>query len=357
MKKYNLAYFYDKVHSRKAPFPFCAQVELTYRCSLDCIHCYCKGSECEEEELTTGEFKRIFDEIHSEGCLWLALTGGEPLIREDFLEIYAYAKEKGFIISIFTNGQLFNSRMIDFLTKAPPHSIEITLNGITEATYEKITQVKGSLPKVMENINALAARKLPVVIKTNLLRQNKDELARIKSWAESVSAPFKYDPLVYPRLNKDTTPCKHRLSYEDMVEAIRQDEDMLQQYQDDLHKTMPDFQRDCGYLYHCDSWLTQFFINPYGRLKVCLFSDKFSVNLREKPFSEAFYKTIPGILNEKFKTRSKCRSCDLRPICYWCPARAYLETGCEEAPVKYYCQSAKAILEEVKKASYEIPAL
>lgn len=349
MKNHELAHFYEKVHSRKAPFPIDAQVELTYRCNLDCIHCYCKGSRNKEKELTAVEFKKIFDEIYRQGCLWLALTGGEPLIREDFLEIYTYAKEKGFIISVLTNGQLFSKEIIKFLEKAPPYSIEVTLNGMTKNTYESISQVDGSFFRAIENIKDLARSKLPLIIKTNLLKQNKEEVVRIKKWAENILGKprpmhfFKYDPMVFPRLDGDKTPCEHRLSFREIAGILRQDEDMWQQYQEAIHEEKPDLERDRDCLYHCNSWLTKFFIDPYGRFKFCLFSKKFSSDLRKESFREAFYKTISVVLNERFKTASKCRSCHLRPICYWCPARAYLETGNEEKPVRHYCLLAKAI--------------
>lgn len=355
MKNHSLGYFCEKVHKRYPPFPFDAQVELTYRCSLDCIHCYCKGLEGKEEELTTNEFKRIFDEIHKQGCLWLALTGGEPLIREDFLEIYSYARRKGFVITIFTNGQLFNKKLINFLEKTPPYSIEVTLNGITKNTYERISQVEGSFSRVIENIKNLARNKLPLVIKTNFLKQNREEIVRIKKWVENILGKpsnkhyFKYDPIIYPRLNGSKAPCKHRLSFKEIAEVLKQDEDMWQQYQEGLHEDIPNLQRGCDYLYHCNSWLSQFFINPYGRLKFCLFSDKFSVNLKEASFKDGFNKVFPKILKEKFITDAKCRNCNLRPICYWCPTRAYLEMGNEEKPVEYYCQLAEATAEETKR--------
>ena len=87
--------------------------------------------------------------------------------------------------------------------------------------------------------------------------------------------------------------------------------------------------------------MQQFFINPYGRLKFCQFSEDFSVDLRKVSFKEAFYDVFPKLLEERFKTDSRCQSCRLRPICYHCPGRAYLETGDREAPVPYFCELAK----------------
>ncbi len=355
MKSCSLERFYRKMHERRTPFPFDCLFELTYRCNLNCIHCYCKGLEGKEEELTTDEIKRILDEIHQAGCIWLVLTGGEPLIREDFLEIYSYAKKRGFIIILFTNGQLFNEEIIDCLIKTPPYSIEITLNGITRDTYEKITRASGSFSKVIGNIKILAKNKLPVIIKTNLLKQNKNEVVKIKRWVEGILGKpknlhyFKYDPIIYPRLNRDKRPARFRLSSEEISEGLKEDQDMRQQYQEELHRDFSDSQGEAGCLYNCDAWMNQFFINPFGRRKFCLFSQDFSTDLRKFPFKEGFYGAVAKILKEKFKTHSKCRDCNLKPACYWCPPRAYLETGNEEDPVQYYCRLAKRISEETYK--------
>ena len=353
MKEVGLGVFYRGLLKKKEYYPWIGQLELTYRCNLNCIHCYCKGTE--SKELTTEQWRKIIDEIKQEGCLWLTFTGGEPLIRGDFLEIYAHARAKGFITTIFTNGQLFTKKIMDYLQKYPPESIEITLNGISESVYESISQVKGSFEKAVSVIKQIADKKLPLILKSNCLKQNKDEIGRIKQWADRLLGKghkrwkFKYDPMIYPRLNQDKTHCKYRLSFNELLEVKKRDPDIWREYQKGLHLGFPDLARDDGFSYRCNSWMNQFFISPYGRLKFCVFSDKFSTDLKTGSFKEGFYRIFPQILNERFGGVSKCKGCSLRPICYNCPARAYLETGDEEAPVEYYCQLAKAMEEEIKK--------
>lgn len=358
MKDISSGRFYGRLYNKKEHYPWHGQIELTYRCNLNCIHCYCKGSEDKDRELSTEEWKRIFDQIQREGCLFLTFTGGEPLIRDDFLELYSYAKEKGFIITLFTSAQAFTDEIMDYLVKSPPYSIEITLNGITKHTYETITQVKGSYLEVMNTIELLAKRRLYLKLKTNCLKQNKHELAKIKAFTEQLLGKlpkskyyFGYDPMVYPRLNADRSVCDFRLSPEELVQLRKQDPDIWREYQKNLHCDFPDLRRDRSFLYHCNAWMGQFFINPYGRLQFCQLSEKFSTDLKTTSFKQGFYNVFPKVLNEKFKTNSKCQNCSLRPICYHCPARAYLETGDEEAPVPYFCELAKAMAEQMQLAS------
>ena len=136
MKKNNLGRLFHRLMNKKEHYPWSGHIDLTYRCNLNCIHCYCKGSEDKDKELSTAEWKKILDEIHREGCIWLTFSGGDPLVRDDFLELYSYAKKKGFIITIFTNGHEVSKKVVNHLVKSPPFSMEITLNGITTNTYD-----------------------------------------------------------------------------------------------------------------------------------------------------------------------------------------------------------------------------
>lgn len=356
MKKLQRGYFFYKLYKKKRHFPFTGQLELTYRCGLNCIHCYCKGSEDKNRELAADEWKRILDVLQKEGCLHLCLTGGDPLIREDFLDIYSYAKRKGFIITLFITGQACSPKITEYLARFPPHFIEITLNGITKRTYESITQIPGSFLKVMRAIKELKEKGLPLFLKTNCLKQNKYEIVRIKKFTERLfdklprnKFRFAYDPMIFPRLNHDKAPTTYRLSFTELSEAIKQDPDMWKQYQEALDCSFPRLRRDRQFLYQCNSWMREFSINPYGYLKFCNFSDKFAVNLKTTTFKEGFYNIFPRLLNERFTTSSKCKKCPLKPICFHCPARAYLETGDEEGPVPYYCELAKATGREIKK--------
>jgi radical SAM protein with 4Fe4S-binding SPASM domain len=357
MNKIQAGYFFYRLNNKKAHFPLDGQIELTYRCNLNCVHCYCKGLESAEQELTTEEWKGILDMIQREGCLYLCLTGGDPLIRQDFLEIYSYAKKKGFFITLFTNGWALTSKCINYFLKSPPHRIEITLNGITKKTYESITGVAGSFAKVINTINLLKEKKMPLILKANCLKQNKFEIGRIKAFTEKLfdrlprnRYRFQYDQMIYPRYNGDKTPCNYRLSPVELLGVKKQDQDIWEEYQESLDCSFPNLNRDRRFLYQCNAWKKRFLINPYGYLKFCGFSDKFSINLKNTTFKEGFYYIFPKLLNERFKTESKCKDCQLRPICYNCPARAYLEIGDEEAPVPYYCRLAREKAKRMRKS-------
>lgn len=115
--------------------PVDASFAITHRCNLKCVHCYIPDHN-NSDELTLDELQGILDQIVDAGALLLWITGGEPLIREDFPEIYVYARKKGLIITLFTNGTLISDDIVDLLKRWPPRIVEISLYGGSEATYE-----------------------------------------------------------------------------------------------------------------------------------------------------------------------------------------------------------------------------
>ena len=118
--------------------PCFGMFELTYRCNLECVHCYLAGGRS-TPELPTAEVKRLIAEAAEAGCFSLLLTGGEPFVRADFREIYLHAKKLGLLIFLFTNGSAIPADFLPVLRRYPPALIDISLYGASEETYARVT--------------------------------------------------------------------------------------------------------------------------------------------------------------------------------------------------------------------------
>ncbi|MBN1668473.1 MAG: radical SAM protein, partial [Anaerolineales bacterium] len=114
----------------QARLPIAGSLELNLRCNLRCKHCYVShghGGIPGEVELSRAEIERLLGELAEAGTLWLLLTGGEPLLRRDFPEIYLAARRQGMLLTVFTNGTLITPRKADFFAEWRPFSLEISL--------------------------------------------------------------------------------------------------------------------------------------------------------------------------------------------------------------------------------------
>ncbi|MFB0564682.1 MAG: radical SAM protein [Candidatus Aminicenantaceae bacterium] len=327
----------DRTKAKNIPLE--GQMEVTFRCNLKCVHCYV-AEDSTKKELTFPQITDIIDQIHQEGCLWLCLTGGEPLMRSDFLEIYSYAKRKGFLVTLFTNGTLITSKIADYLREYPPFMIDITLNGITAETYEGITRVPGSFQKCLEGIDLILERNLPLTLKSNGMILNRDEILKIKEHVKRLGkAKYRFDSLLIPKLNGSREPCRLRLSPEEIIDIEYADDTMREQwrgyFQDEYE--IPDPEN----LYRCGAGVDSFCINPYGELQLCPELREPSFDLHHGSFREGFHRFFPKIRSAKYKTESKCKDCEVRHLCPQCPARAILENGEQEAPVEYFCALAR----------------
>ena len=127
--------FRDRAGLDRRRIPIEGTLETTYRCNLDCAHCYVNqpaGSREERaRELSLDRLKALVDEIVAEGCLFVLFTGGEVLVRPDFPELYLYTRSKGLLATIFTNGTLVTEGIADLLAEHRPDRVEISLYGMT----------------------------------------------------------------------------------------------------------------------------------------------------------------------------------------------------------------------------------
>ncbi len=323
--------------------PLMGTLELTFRCNNRCVHCYVnKRMDSDEErakELTRVEICRILDNLADDGCLWLLLTGGEPLTRKDFPEIYLYGKKKGFLITLFTNGTLITPWIADLLEEFPPRSIEITLYGVTEKTYEGVTRSPGSFERCRKGIDLLLERNLPLLLKTVIVKQNKHEFMSTKEFVEGLGLEFKFDALINGRLNGGPDITKLRIAPREVIELDMTDPRRGPEFVR-LHERTSTIEQDPDLLYCCSAGVNSFHIDPYGQLTPCIIVRDPSYDLRRGSFREGWHDFLPRIRTEKLKRKNKCVECDLRPICDQCPGWSQLEHGDPEIPVEYLCQVA-----------------
>jgi len=336
--------------------PLSGNLALTHRCSVRCVHCYLgeevSARENIDKELDTRQWKRIIDDITRAGCLYLLITGGEPLLRKDFKEIYCHAKTNGLLVTLFTNGMLMNDDILELFRRFPPKAVEITLYGATPGTHERITGVRGSHEKTLQGINKLIRQKINVRLKTILMTLNRHEFFEMQNMAGELGVKFRFDAAVFPGLNGDKSPMQLRVPVLEAIEKEFSDENRRQQWKDFFMKMGELPSQD--YLYQCGAGMTHFHIDPYGNLQPCLMITDLVYDLVTGDFFTGWKQVMPRIRERKPGNDYQCNRCRKRALCGFCPAFFKLENDAEDICSQYLCVMGQQRFEKIKGEHNEI---
>lgn len=358
VSKRNLADFslWEKIEDHRVPLDF--YLEITARCNNNCRHCFINLPEedvaAQNKELTLAEISDIADQAVELGAMWCLLTGGEPLLREDFFEIYLALKKKGLLLSLFTNACLVTQEHIALFKKYPPQYIEVSVYGISEEVYERVTRKPGSYADFRHGLDLLLESGIKIKLKTMALRSNYNELSEIAKFCREYSdSIFRFDPLLHLRYDQDPLRNKQihqeRLTPDEIVAIEKADEERSIALQNNCdHYIFSDNYRvDDDYLFHCGAGKSSFTVSYDGFFRLCfgLWHPDTIYNLRGGTLEEAWNRHIPKIRiirSQNPEFLQSCQNCPIVNLCLNCPAHAYLETGCMDAVVPYFCQVAHA---------------
>lgn len=352
---------WEKMKNKRNLISF--DLELTARCNLNCRHCCinleARDKEARQKELSLDEIKKIVDEAVSLGALWCLVTGGEPLLREDFFDIYLYLKKKGLLISVFTNATLINDRHIQLFKRYPPRDIEVTVYGVTEQTCERVTRKQGSFAAFMRGLNLLLKNGIKVRFKTMALRSNVKELSQIASFCrERTKDYFRFDPFLHLRFDgdkkKNTKIKSERLSPEEIVAIEQRDSERREALEKGCDNLINlEFAHfGCDHLFHCGTGNGSFTVSYDGFFRLCssLYHPTCIYDLKKGSLAQAWEDFVPKVRDMRSNRKEfleKCRKCPIINLCIWCPAHSHLETAELDKPVDYFCKVAHARAESL----------
>jgi radical SAM protein with 4Fe4S-binding SPASM domain len=286
--------------------------------------------------------------------LWCLITGGEPLLRSDFFDIYLYLKKKGLLISVFTNATLITDEHVEFFKKYPPRDIEVTVYGVTKETYEKVSAKPGSFLAFTRGLAKLLKAGIKVRFKAMALRSNVHELPLISEFCRKRTKDyFRFDPSLHLRFDRNKKRnaeiVSERLSAQEIVNIEKADGQRFQALLSGCDKLIsPEFAHyKCNHLFHCGTGNGSFSVTYDGYLKLCssLSNPDCLYDLKKAPLSRALKEFIPAVRDMRSNRKEfldKCRVCPIINLCIWCPAHSYLEAGELDKPVQYFCDVAHA---------------
>jgi radical SAM protein with 4Fe4S-binding SPASM domain len=355
---------WEKMKDKRGLVSF--DMEVTARCNNNCRHCCINlpagDKTAREQELSLEEIDEIASEAVSLGALWCLITGGEPLLRKDFGDIYLALKRKGLLVSVFTNATLVTAEHVRLFEKYPPRDIEVTVYGASQHTYEQVTRKPGSFAAFMRGLDLLLDSGVKVRLKAMALRTNVHELPEIARFCqERTKDYFRFDPFLNSRYDGDAVRNgeiqSERLSPEEIVAVERAHPGRFEVLRGCIDRLIvPQFcSRTCQHLFHCGAGNGGFTSSYNGLFRLCssLWHPDCVYELREGSLADAwrnFVPTVREMRSDNAEFLDTCRVCPLINLCMWCPAHAHLETGGLDQPVPYFCAVAHARAEALQSA-------
>lgn len=333
------------VRMRRDRVPVSGAFDLTYRCNFRCVHCYAghlvAQRVAEADELRTDEVLHLLSEAASAGLLNLLLSGGEPLLRPDFIDLYTAARRLGLLVTVFTNGSLLDRSHFDAFREYPPHMVEISIYGATARTYERITGIPGAFARTMRNVDLLVETGVRVGLKTMILRDNAQEVEAIEGLARGRGLRFRLDPLITPRLNRDPAPLAQRVEPGLAVSLeLRDGQRRATLAAFAQRQNAADAQRGWdprSRVYRCGAGLSTFNLDPTGVLRPCFMMRGMSYNTQEIGFAAAWRQIVAAVDGLAEATSEACVGCSEVYLCGYCPGLSELETGSMSEPPEYVC--------------------
>lgn len=323
---------------------------ITRLCNLKCTHCYLPAGFVDtnefpegyyrDSELTQSQCFRVIDEIAEiNSNVLLILTGGEPLLRPDILEISDYAARTGFLVVMGTNGVLLNDETVQRMSDHGVAGAGISLDAMDPVNHDKFRGMDGAWEGTMNGVEALKRANLDFLVQTSVTRWNYDEIPQIVDFAYELGAKvFNLYFLVRTGRGKtvmDITPAQYETMLSTLFELQAKYRGKMlvaakcaphykrviyeQQSDSPFLQAYPSGTCPCG-IYYCR-------ITPEGDLTPCPYMPVSVGNLKTESFATLWNQSkVFEELRDRKLLEGKCGVCEFRDVCGGCRARAYAAT-------------------------------
>lgn len=330
-------------------FPIHPVWEVTSACNLKCKHCHTSGGKPMADELTTEEGMNLIRQIASI-CEFrmLVLTGGEPLVRPDIIELISYASTLGLEISIATNATLITPEMVSKLKNAGVVNMAIGLDGAFERTHDAIRSTPGCFKRTMRGIYATKDAGLGLQINITMMKDNYSEIPALLDMAHGLGADIilLYN-LVPVGRGRESEIELSRDQFKNIIEFVREKQRSIvpiveptcspQYWPYLVSKTNENGNghRECkpGRLATiafrgCAAGNGLCYVKPDGEVWPCPFVPVSGGNVRYMPLKEIWESSEVFVnLKTRDNLRGECGRCVNKSICGGCRGRAFAHYG------------------------------
>jgi AdoMet-dependent heme synthase len=342
----------DRVRDRAVAnrVPLAVHFDLTYRCTERCIHCYLDHDD--HGEMTTVEVKDVLDQLAAAGTMFLTFSGGELLLRKDFFELLAYARQLQFDVKIKTNAILIGESDAVRIRDLGVRQVQISVYSHRPEVHDGITKVRGSLDRTVSAIRFLTACGLKVMVANVLMRQNASDYNGVRALARELGAEYTLDPTITPKMDGDTSTLALRLPAAQVLTLFK-DRSLV----GDDFCAPPALDDDPEALdaAPCSAGHIACYITPYGDVYPCVQFPLPSGNLRTQRFDNVWRHSpqLNEVRSIRIRDLATCPSCSFVSTCTRCPGLAYMEgnmrgpssADCEKSLIRSHAASPDGAVE------------
>lgn len=359
-------YFHGK--GCRLGLPVAGTFELTPRCNFNCKMCYVHLSAEETarrgRELSADEWLSIAEDARKRGMLFLLLTGGEPLVREDFKYLYSELSKMGFMISINTNGSMLGGEWTEFFLKNPPSRFNISLYGGSDDTYERLCGNR-RYHEVTENILRLKEAGAVIRLNVSMGPYNAEDMDDILRFGERAGIPIKPTAYLYPPIRLEEENAGKNAGRFDPLSAARCEfecdvkrfdrETFIKRTKAIAEGIKPASDgEDCDGIpsegITCRAGKSSFWITWDGKMTPCGMMTEPAAHPLSDGFDAAWEATRDAA--SLIRMPAECTACSVRHVCHVCAASCLAETGSFSKKPQYICDMV-AETARIYKAEYE----
>ncbi len=171
--------------------PLWLLAELTYKCPLQCPYCanpldFANRSS----ELSTAEWLKVFEEGRKLGAVQLGFSGGEPLVRQDLVELIKGARELGYYSNLITSGVGLNERKVEAFREAGLDHIQVSFQAADESVNNMLAGSQKAFEQKLKMAREVKAQGYPMVLNFVTHRHNIDQIDRIIELCVELEADY-----------------------------------------------------------------------------------------------------------------------------------------------------------------------
>ena len=315
----------DNSQENRLSAPLKISMNITKECNLRCKQCFSDSGEIKEEELTTDDMYKLFDEMHKNGTFFICIGGGEPFMRKDLLDLLDYSKNKQLAISIVSNGLLITKKLIEELNKKDLDMIWISLDGL-EQNHDNL-RGNGTFVKAIKAIILLKKYfNSKVAIRISLNKYNITEYKELIKIAESLDVDLiRLTPLLAFGRAKQENLMITQEQYIAFLNGIEQIKSSVKIVHPNIVNTAKFWINKNDFGCHCGK--EAIWIDELGNYSPCFFfGESFNIgNIKEKEYIKLWENCV-DVTN--YKGNDTCSNCNNYNACRGgCRARVLEQDG------------------------------